>query len=88
MYTADDIRSQIKQSISTVTGIEAGDIADNAAYREDLGLDSLSILEVAINVEFAYKLEVPEEELKDIRTIDDTVGVIQRHLEARQVAAA
>jgi acyl carrier protein len=84
----EQIRAQIKQSISTVTGIEPADIADNAAYRDDLGLDSLSILEVAINVEFAYKVEVPEEELKDIRTIDDTIAVIQRHLAARTAVAA
>lgn len=85
---AEQIRSQIKQSISTVTGIDPADIGDNAAYRDDLGLDSLSILEVAINVEFHYKVEVPEEELKDIRTIDDTIAVIQRHLVAKTALAA
>lgn len=84
--TTEDIRAQIKQSISTVTGIDVADIPDSAAYRDDLGLDSLSILEVAINVEFHYKLEVPEEELKEIRNIDDTVAVIQRHLQAKAAA--
>ncbi len=83
---AEDIKKQIKQSISTVTGIDVADIPDSAAYREDLGLDSLSILEVAINVEFHYKVEVPEEELKDIRNIDDTVAVIMRHLVAKAAA--
>jgi acyl carrier protein len=84
--TTEAIRAQIKQSISTVTGIDVADIPDSAAYRDDLGLDSLSILEVAINVEFHYKLEVPEEELKEIRNIDDTVAVIQRHLQAKAAA--
>lgn len=84
--TTEDIRAQIKQSISTVTGIEAADIPDSAAYRDDLGLDSLSILEVAINVEFHYKVEVPEEELKEIRNIDDTIAVIDRHLQAKAAA--
>lgn len=84
--TTEDIRAQIKQSISTVTGIEVADIPDSAAYRDDLGLDSLSILEVAINVEFHYKVEVPEEELKEIRNIDDTIAVIDRHLQAKAAA--
>lgn len=84
--TTEDIRAQIKQSISTVTGIDVADIPDSAAYRDDLGLDSLSILEVAINVEFHYKVEVPEEELKEIRNIDDTITVIQRHLESKAAA--
>ncbi len=84
--TTEDIRAQIKQSISTVTGIETADIPDSASYRDDLGLDSLSILEVAINVEFHYKVEVPEEELKEIRNIDDTITVIQRHLQAKAAA--
>ena len=82
---AEDIRSQIKQSIVTVTGVDPADIGDTASYRDDLGLDSLSILEIAINIEYHYKIKVPEEELQQIRTIGDTIGVVQRYLNGQMV---
>ena len=44
------IRERVKQSISQVTGIDAASIADSAAYEIDLDLDSLAILEIAVNV--------------------------------------
>ena len=76
----EQIRAQIKQSIVAVTGVEPEEIADSASYRDDLGLDSLSILEIAVDVEHHYKIKVPEEELSEVRTIGDTIRVVQRYL--------
>jgi acyl carrier protein len=77
---AEAIRAQIKESIATVTGFDPQDIGDSASYRGELGLDSLSILEIAISVEAHYKIKVPEDELAAIRTIGDTIQVVQRYL--------
>lgn len=79
----EEIRAQIKQSIAAVTGIDPNEIGDSTSYKDDLGLDSLSILEIAINVEYFYKIKVPEEELSEIRTISDTIQVVQRYLELK-----
>jgi acyl carrier protein len=84
---AAEIRDQIKESIATVTGVDPKDVTDLSSYRDDLGLDSLSILEIAINVECFYKIKVPEEQLSQIRTIGDTIKVVQEHLGARMAEA-
>jgi acyl carrier protein len=76
----DTIRSKVKESIHKVTGIEPATISDSAAYVDDLGLDSLSILEIAVSVEEQFKFQANDEELSAIRTVDDTVELVKRHV--------
>ena len=72
------IRVRVKQSISQVTGIDAVSISDSAAYVDDLGLDSLSILEIAVNVEEHFKFHATDDELAAIRSVEDTVELVRR----------
>ncbi|HEY6972422.1 MAG TPA: phosphopantetheine-binding protein [Candidatus Angelobacter sp.] len=72
------IRGRVKQSISQVTGIEVAAISDSAAYVDDLGLDSLSILEIAVNVEEHFKFHATDDELAAIRTVENTVELVRR----------
>lgn len=83
----EEIRTRIKEIISNVTSIEAREIGDNASYVEDLQLDSLSLLEIGVDVDYEFKLGVPEERLSEIRTVGDTVGLVQETLAARAVTA-
>lgn len=75
-----EIKATIKQSISRVTGIPAENISDSASYEEDLGLDSLSILEIAVDVESHYKFHASDEELTSVRTIEDTIELVRRRM--------
>ncbi len=77
-----EIRDAVKQAISKVTGIDPGTISDSASYEEDLGLDSLSILEVAVSVESQFKVQASDEELSSIRTIEDTVNMVKKRMPA------
>ena len=78
-----EIRRNIKRSISNVTGIDITDIRDDSSYTEDLDLDSLSILEIVVDVEAQFDIDAPEEELRSIRTIDDTVRLVQQYILTR-----
>jgi acyl carrier protein len=80
---SQEIRTRIKTSIANVTGIDFTDIRDDSSYVGDLGLDSLSILEIVVDVEAHFDIDAPEEELKAIRTIDDTVQLVQQYLLSR-----
>lgn len=77
--TTDEIRAKVKKAISDAAGLDAREIPDHAAYREDLQLDSLTILEVSVALEYEFRIAIPDEELPEIRTIDDTVEVIRRY---------
>ena len=68
-----EIRTKVKEIISNVTNISADEIDDKASFVEDLDLDSLSLLEIGVDVDYEFKLGVPEEELAKLRTVEEAV---------------
>ena len=78
--SADEIRDKIKRSIASITFIDPGKFDDFTSYEDDLAIDSLSILEIVVDVEYQFQIKVPEEELSAIRTIGDTVKTVQKYL--------
>lgn len=80
--TADQIRDAIRQSVNRITGIAPADIHDASTYRDDLGLDSLSMLELTVDIEYAFKIKVPEERLQTIKTVEDTIQLVKDYLPA------
>ncbi len=77
------VRGQVKEIISRVTGIGIGEIGDAASFVDDLDLDSLSLLEIGVDVDYAFKLGVPEERLQDLHTVEDSVQLVVETLAAR-----
>lgn len=82
MIDENHIRETIRESVHRITGIAPAEIHDTSNYRDDLGLDSLSALEVVIDLEYAFKIKVPEERIQTIRTVQDTIDVVQEYLAA------
>jgi acyl carrier protein len=82
-----EIRDRIKQIISNVAGLDSRKIADEARLRDELKLDSLSLLEIGVDVDLAFKLELPDERYKEIDSIPDMVALVQGRLQERQPQA-
>lgn len=76
-----EIRSRIKEIIGKVAGIDPGRIGDHAMLRDDLSLDSLSLLEIGVDVDYAFKLNLPDERYRAIRGLDDMVELVEGRLE-------
>lgn len=76
------IRDSIKQSISRITGIPPDEISDTASYRDDLGLDSLSMLEIAVDAELCFGVKIPDERLTEIQSVGDATRIIGEYLAA------
>ncbi len=83
-----EIQSKVKEIISNVTNIEPEEIADDASFVDDLQLDSLSLLEIGVDIDYEYKLGVPEEELSRLTTVTDAVNLVMRTLETGVEKAA
>ena len=79
---ANSIRQAVHTSVNRITGIAPADIHDSSTFREDLGLDSLSALEVMVDIEYAFKIRVPEERLEGVKTVADTIRIVQEYLGA------
>lgn len=83
----DEIRAKVKEIISNVTNIPVAEIADDASFLDDLQLDSLSLLEIGVDVDYEWKLGVPEERLQQLRTVGESVALVQESLAARSTQA-
>lgn len=81
-----EVRAKIKKIIANVTNLDPAQIADDASFIEDLSLDSLSLLEIGVDVDYEFKLGVPEERLQQLRTVQDSVNLVLETLAARAAA--
>jgi acyl carrier protein len=73
------ITDKVKTIVANITGVPLETIEDSAAFVDDLGLDSLAILEIVVDVEKEFKIRANDEELKNVRSIEDSVALILRH---------
>jgi acyl carrier protein len=82
------IRDRVKRIIFNVTRIPVERIGDRAAFREDLELDSLSLLEIGVDLDYEFQLglEDLEQRLGDLPTVDHVVGFVQQRLQERAIA--
>jgi acyl carrier protein len=84
---ATEIRARVKQIIANVAGLDPARIGDEAKLRDELKLDSLSLLEIGVDVDLAFKLELPDEQYKEIDSIPDMVALVQSRLADTQLQA-
>ncbi len=82
----EEIRTKIKEIISNVTNIDPEEIGDKASFVDDLQLDSLSLLEIGVDVDYEFKLGVPEERLGELRTVQDSVDLVLQVLAEKRGA--
>ena len=88
--TADDIRTKIKEVIANVADLDPAEIGDHADLRQDLNLDSLSLLEIGVDVDYAFQLGIEdlEDRLANLKTLDEVVALVEKLRAERQPAAA
>ena len=71
-----EVSSRIKQIISNIAGLDVQRIPDAASLRDDLKLDSLSLLEIGVDVDLAFQLGLPDEKYKEIETLPQMVHLV------------
>jgi len=76
---ASDVETKVKEIVCEQLGVSEEEVAPNASFIEDLGADSLDIVELVMALEEEYDLEISDEEAEKIRTVGDVVGYIESH---------
>jgi acyl carrier protein len=79
----DNLEQEVKGILSRLTGLDIKEISDSADVINDLGIDSLKIIEIATEIERTYKVVVKDSELAKLRTVKDAVSFL-RELIARK----
>ena len=72
-----EIRDRVKGIIGNVAGLLPKGIGDEDHFRNDLNLDSLSLLEIGVDVDMAFQLGLPDERYKEIDSLPAMVELIQ-----------
>ena len=73
------IEEKVKQIIVEQLGVEESEVTPTAHFVDDLGADSLDIVELVMTFEEAFEIEIPEEDAEKILTDKDAIDYIQAH---------
>jgi acyl carrier protein len=77
---SEEIRTRIKEIIANVAGLNPSRIDDDAHLRDGLKLDSLSLLEIGVDVDLAFKLELPDERYREVDSLPAMVELVEQRL--------
>ena len=72
-----EIADKVKDIISQQLDVDKAEIKDDASFIEDLGADSLAIVELVLAFEEQFEIDIPDEDTEKIRTVRDAVTYIQ-----------
>ncbi len=72
---------KIKEIIAEQLNVEVSTIGDNSTIKEELGADSLDLFEIVMALEEEFDIEIPTEDLENIKTITD----VSNYLSERNV---
>jgi acyl carrier protein len=70
------VEQKVKQIIVEQLGVDEAQVDSNASFVDDLGADSLDIVELVMAFEEAFDLDIPDEDAEKIRTVKDAVDYI------------
>ncbi|AWH95100.1 acyl carrier protein [Dietzia psychralcaliphila] len=76
--TEAEIITGLAEIVEEVTGIEPSEVTPEKSFVDDLDIYSLSMVEIAVQTEDRYGVEIPDEDLAKLRTVQDAVDYIQK----------
>ena len=75
-----DVFERVKKIVVDNLDVEADKVAESASFIDDLGADSLDLVELVMAFEEEFNIEIPDEVQENIRTVGDAVKHINEHL--------
>lgn len=74
-----EIESKVKAIIVDKLGVDEKDVTLEASFTTDLGADSLDTVELIMDLEKEFGVQIPDEEAEKIATVGDAVSFIENH---------
>jgi len=72
-----DIAEKVKNVIIEQLGVSADEVVPEASFVDDLGADSLDLVELVMVLEEEFNKEIPDEDAEKIRTVQDAINYIK-----------
>jgi acyl carrier protein len=75
----EEILGKIQEITADRLGVDEGDVTSDASFREDLEADSLDLVELIMELEEQFGMEIPDEEAEKITTVEEAVDYVMEH---------
>jgi acyl carrier protein len=76
--TEAEILTGLGEIVDEVAGVPADQVTPDKTFVDDLDIDSLSMVEIAVAAQDKFGVEIPDEQLKDLKTVQDVVDYVKR----------
>jgi len=74
------VTEKVKKMIVDQLGVSEAEVIPEAKFIDDLGADSLDIVELIMALEDEYGIEIPDEDAEKMETVGDAIKFIEEHL--------
>jgi acyl carrier protein len=75
-----DVEAKVKEIIIDKLGVEESQITPEASFTNDLGADSLDIVELVMGFESAFNVSIPDEDAEKIGTVGDAISYLKEKI--------
>lgn len=75
----EDTLTGFAEIVEEVAGVPAADVTPEKTFTDDLDIDSLSMVEIAVQAEDRFGVKIPDDELANLKTVSDAVTYIDAH---------
>ena len=72
----EEIRKGLAEIVEEVAGVAVDDVTVDKSFVDDLDIDSLSMVEIAVQAEDKFGVKIPDDELANLKTVGDAVNYI------------
>jgi acyl carrier protein len=76
--TEQEILAGLGEIVDEIAGVPADQVTPGKSFVDDLDIDSLSMVEIAVAAQDKFGVEIPDDELKNLKTVQDVVLFVQR----------
>jgi acyl carrier protein len=73
-----EILAELAQIVNEIAGVPVDDVKPEKGFLDDLDVDSLSMVEIATAAEDKFGIRIPDDDLKDLKTVGDAVRYIEQ----------
>jgi acyl carrier protein len=74
-----EILAGLGEIVEEIAGVPADDVTPGKSFVDDLDIDSLSMVEIAVAAQDKFGVEIPDDQLKDLTTVQDVVNFVAKN---------
>ena len=78
-----DIAERVKKIVVEHLGVDADKVVEGANFIDDLGADSLDIVELVMELEEEFEITIPDDQAEKIKTVGEAIDYIQREIDKK-----